>query len=133
VLERRAREWATGVGELRERPDAFPLLVVFADMPRLGRWHAEATLEDLAEGADAAIGPTLDGGVYLLALAAEQPALLAAVPEGGQAVMAAAGQAGLEIGLLRPEHAVRTTDDRRALLADPLLPAEVRAALVQLT
>jgi glycosyltransferase A (GT-A) superfamily protein (DUF2064 family) len=129
VLLRRAREWAAGVGELREQPDRFPLLIAFADMPRFGRWHAEAPLQDLAEGADAAVGPTLDGGVYLLALAAAQPALVEAARDGGQAVMAAAGEAGLELGLLRPERAVRTADDWRALLADPLLPAEVRAAL----
>jgi hypothetical protein len=97
-------------------------------MPRLGTWHAEAPLGDLEAGADVCVGPTLDGGVYLVALAAPQPDVLAALPD-AQAVLAAAQGASLEVGLLRPERALRTGDDRRALLADPLLAPEVRAAL----
>jgi hypothetical protein len=130
VLLRRAREWAEGVGELVEEIQAYPALMVWADMPRLTAWHAAAPLGDIAAGADVAIGPTLDGGLYLLALAAPQPRLLD-VRASGHSLLATAGELGLEAGLLRPERAVRTENDRRALLADPLLPAEVRAALTR--
>ena len=134
MLLGRARDWAAAVGPLVDEPTTFPLLMVWADMPRLSAWHAEAPLGDLAAGADLAIGPTLDGGVYLVALAAPHPdvvdtALAADSPPLSAAVLAAAGAAGLEAGLLRPERAVRTDGDRRALLADPLLAPDVRAAL----
>jgi hypothetical protein len=111
-----------------DEPRGYPLVMVWADMPRLGAWHAEAVLGDLEAGTDVAIGPTLDGELYLLALAADQPAILAAMPD-RHAVFEAAGEASLYMGLLRPERAARTAEDRRALLVDPLLPPEVREAL----
>ena len=128
MLWERALAWAAGVGEVVDAITSYPTLTVWADLPRLTSWHAQAPLEDLAAGADVAIGPTLDGGIYLLALAAPQPELLDSL-ESGATLLATAGRLGLEAGLLRPERAIRTEDDRRALLADPLLPAEVRAAL----
>lgn len=124
----RARRWAERAGTVVDEIDAYPALIAWADMPRLGDWHIEAPLADLREGADAAVGATLDGGVYLVALAAPQSRLLDALPMAAH-VLAAAAELELEIGLLRPERALRSEDDRRALLADPLLAPEVRRAL----
>lgn len=125
---RRAVEWSRGVGEVVEQTDRFPLVMVTADMPRLGEPHRRAAVDDLQGGADVAIGPTFDGGVYLLALAGPRPEVLAAFPD-GTAMMAAAREQRLEIGLLRPERAIRTLDDRRALIADPLVAAQIRTLL----
>jgi hypothetical protein len=43
--------------------------------------------------------------------------------------LAAARDAGLEVGLLRAERALHRPADVRAALADPLLPAEVARVL----
>ena len=40
-----------------------------------------------------------------------------------------AGEAGLEVGLLRPERGLATPDDVRAARADPLFPPEIAALL----
>lgn len=112
-----------------------PLLVVGTDMPRLGSFHAEGALGDLAEGYDAAVGPALDGGYYLIALARPLPALFAlpAAAWGGPEVLARtlelAREAGLAVGMLRPERDLDTPADARAALADPLYPPEIAALL----
>jgi len=112
-----------------------PLLVVGTDVPRLGEGHVAAALADLATGADASFGPTLGGGAYLTALPAPRPEVfgLGAGEWGGPAVLGRmlerAGAAGLEIGMLHMERDLGTPEDARAMLADPLLPADVRAAL----
>jgi rSAM/selenodomain-associated transferase 1 len=118
--------------------DAFagaPLLVVGTDLPRLGAEHAVAAFADLAAGADVTLGPAADGGYYLIGLAAPRPELFALPAEawGGPTVLprtlAAAHELGLEVGMLRMERDLDTPRDARALLADPLTPAEVAAAL----
>ncbi len=112
-----------------------PTLIVGTDLPALAPAHAAAALADLAEGSDLAIGPALDGGYYLLALPAPRAGLFALPPDawGTEQVMAltlgAAGAADLEVGLLRAERDLDTPDDAAAALADPLTPAEIRAAL----
>jgi glycosyltransferase A (GT-A) superfamily protein (DUF2064 family) len=113
-----------------------PLLVVGTDLPALARMHAAAALGDLAAGCDMALGPALDGGGYLVALDAPRPDLLALSAElwASRDVMgltfAAARRLGLEVGLLRPERRLDTPHDARAVLADPLFPADVAALLV---
>lgn len=108
-----------------------PVLVAAADEPRLAPFHAEAALADLADGAGLAVGPTLDGGRYLLAIAGGT-----AVPDGVwdpaagmEETLRLAGEAGLEVGLLRPERALATPGDLRAARADPLFPREIAALL----
>lgn len=112
-------------------PDRMPLLLVASHMPRLGDAHAQSVRDDLAAGADLVLGATLGGSWYLLALAAPQPDLLDgwAAPHRAVELLAAAGAAGLEVGLLRHERVLESEADVRALLADPLLPREVREAL----
>lgn len=100
-----------------------PLLVLRAICPRLGSAHVAAALADLAAGCDAAYGPTLEGDWYLAALAQPRAELLTANP------FTVAREHDAEIGLLRHERALRTAGDAAAFLADPLTPADVRAAL----
>ena len=100
-----------------------PLVVLPAICPRLGCRHVEAALADLAGGCDVAYGPTLEGDWYLAALAAPRAELLTGSP------FTAAREHAVEVGLLRHERALRTPADAAACLADPLTPADVRAAL----
>lgn len=112
-----------------------PVFVVWPDLPRFNRIHAEAAKLDLATGADLVLGPVFDGGYYLIALARPLPSLFALPeqvwrgPDSFNQVLTAAGHAGLEVGLLRAERALHRPDDVRAALADPLLPEPVAKAL----
>ena len=145
-LVERALEWAAGLtGAPAVRVEAgplpaivaegvaggVPLVVVASHMPRLAAIHAQGLRDDLAAGADLVLGATLGGGWYLLALAAPQPELFGAwaPPYRAAELLGAAGAAGLEVGLLRHERALESESDLPALLADPLLPAGVRAVL----
>jgi uncharacterized protein len=112
-----------------------PLLIAGTDCPRLGASHAAAALGDLAAGCAVVIGATLEGGWYLAGLREPRPELLAVAPEAWQReggiglVLQRAAEFGAEVGMLRHERLLVTPADAAALLADPLLPAELRAAL----
>ena len=116
-------ERATTIGAALALADAGPLLVLPAICPRLGSAHVTAALADLENGCDAVYGPTLEGDWYLAALAAPRAELLAGNP------FTVAREHAVEVGLLRHERALRTPADAAAFLADPLTPADVRAAL----
>jgi glycosyltransferase A (GT-A) superfamily protein (DUF2064 family) len=112
-----------------------PLLVVWPDLPRLRVEHAGAALGDLEEGCDVVLGPAIDGGFYLIGISRPIPKLFA-LPENAWRSpdvmtigLAAARDAGLEVGLLRAERALHRPGDVRAALADPLLPGEVAQIL----
>jgi hypothetical protein len=153
VLVARATEWAEALsaGQVRvggpaERVSdavgrAFagardgPVVVVW---PVLARWrpeHAAAVLDDLDAGCEASVAPVFDGGLYLLAMTRIIPALLDLPdtawdsPDGTGLVLAPINEAGLPVGLVRPERGLRRPGDVRAALADPLLDAELRALL----
>lgn len=112
-----------------------PLLVAGTDCPRLGAGHGSAALDDLAAGCDITIGASLEGGWYLAGLREPRPELLAVAPEAWQRrggiglVLQRAGELGAEVGMLRHERLLATPADAAALLADPLLPGELRQAL----
>jgi len=112
-----------------------PLLIAGTDCPRLGAGHATAALADLAAGSDVVIGATLEGGWYLAGLREPRSELLAVAPEawqreGGIAlVLRRAAELGAEVGMLRHERLLVTPADAAAMLADPLLPPDLRAAL----
>ena len=81
------------------------------------------------------LGPVIDGGLYLLGLTRPLGELIE-LPEatwsGGRrlpAALAAASAAGLEVGMLRAERALRRPADFRAALADPLTPEPIVAIL----
>lgn len=118
-----------------ERIGRGPLLIGAADCPRLGVAHAAAALDDLAAGCDVVIGATLEGGWYLAGLREPRPELLTVAPdawqrEGGIAlVLGRAAELGAEVGMLRHERLLVTPADAAALLADPLAPRDLRAAL----
>ena len=105
---------------------AGPVVVVWADTPRLGPVHAAGVRGDLEAGADLVAAPSLDGCVYLLAMREGRAALVG--PPFAR-VLELATEHALEIGMLRHERRLRRPEDVRALLADPLIAPEVRAAL----
>jgi glycosyltransferase A (GT-A) superfamily protein (DUF2064 family) len=112
-----------------------PLLIVWPDLPRLRPGHASSALDDLHHGCDVVLGPAIDGGFYLIGIDRPLPKLFA-LPENAWRSpdvmtigLAAARDAGLELGLLRPERALHRPADVRAALADPLLPPELARVL----
>jgi glycosyltransferase A (GT-A) superfamily protein (DUF2064 family) len=112
-----------------------PLVIVWPDLPRLQPKHAEGALDDLRAGCDVVLGPAIDGGLYLVALARPTPKLFALPEQAWRSPdvmtvgIAAARDAGLEIGILRAERALHRPADVRAALADPLLPDELAKIL----
>jgi glycosyltransferase A (GT-A) superfamily protein (DUF2064 family) len=112
-----------------------PLLIIWPDLPRLRPEHARAALDDLAAGCDVVLGPVIDGGFYLIAIARPLPKLFALSeqtwrsPDAMTVALAAAREGGLEIGLLRAERALNRPADVRAALADPVLPEVVAKVL----
>lgn len=120
--------------EALAQPDCRVLIL----WPRLARWrddHLAAAIGDLDAGCVVSVAPLFDGGLYLLALAAMLPEIFAlddsafVGPRAMGELLGAAGQAGRQVGLLRPERALRSPGDVAAALADPLLDGELRALL----
>jgi uncharacterized protein len=112
-----------------------PLLIVWPDLPRLRPEHAAGALDDLGAGCDAVLGPVIGGGLYLLAIARPLPKLFALPEQAWRSPdvmmlgLAAARDAGLEIGILRGERALHHPSDVRAALADPLMPGDLARIL----
>jgi hypothetical protein len=113
---------------------AGPLVIVWPALARLRRDHGQAALDDLAEGCDVVFGPLVDGGLYLLGFQRLLPLVVDLLegdvqPDGFAAALSVAAESGLEIGYLRPERSLASRDGVALALADPLTPAEIRAAL----
>jgi glycosyltransferase A (GT-A) superfamily protein (DUF2064 family) len=112
-----------------------PVVLIGSDAPTLGPDRIRAAARLLAEGADAVLGPALDGGYVLLGLPAPDPAAFAIDPAlwGGPHVLAATraalAGAGREAVLLDPLPDLDTPDDARALLAGGGLPEPIAALL----
>jgi hypothetical protein len=126
---------ADAAGRVFGRAGGGPLLIVWPDLPRLRDEHATAALDDLAHGCDVSLGPAYDGGFYLVAISRPMPALFA-LPEqawrNADAMsmgLAAARDAGLEVGILRAERALHRPADVRAALADPTLSEPIARVL----
>jgi glycosyltransferase A (GT-A) superfamily protein (DUF2064 family) len=111
-----------------------PLLIVWPDLPRFRVEHAAAALDDLDAGCDVVLGPAIDGGLYMIAIARPLPELFA-MPEHAWrndamgVALSAIRDGGFEVGILRAERALHRPADARAAVADPLLPAGVAAIL----
>jgi glycosyltransferase A (GT-A) superfamily protein (DUF2064 family) len=108
-----------------------PVVLVGVDTPQLRPEVGRRALEDLREGCDATFGPTNAGGYYLVGLREPRPAVFD-VPGGAWGgpelfgrTLEAAHRAGLSLGMLRAERELDDEGDARALLADPLAPADV--------
>jgi glycosyltransferase A (GT-A) superfamily protein (DUF2064 family) len=125
---------ATAVAFVQAR-SAGPVVVFGADAPAIGQEQLQAAREVLWSGRDVALGPALDGGYHLIALARPAPGLFDLPPAawGGDRVlgltMRAAGAAGLSVELLEPVRRLRTPDDAAALVAEGELPADVAELL----
>jgi uncharacterized protein len=112
-----------------------PLMIIWPDLPRLRPEHAEGALDDLRAGCDVVLGPAIDGGLYMVAIARPLPSLFSLPEQAWRSPdvmtvgIAAAREAGLEIGILRAERALHRPADVRAALADPLLPESLERIL----
>ncbi len=147
ALLRRTTEWAAGLGAgevtVLEYPgdsakiaesSAETVLLLRPALVRLGPGHASDLFEDLGNGCEVVIGPTLAGGWYLLALNPADPALVEAAADGrpgtaGRLLAAASTGGGIEVGLLRAERDLAVESDLRAAAADPLVDMEVARLL----
>ena len=137
-LAARARRWAAAVAPDRAfeatSPDAAaaalhdhdgPVLLAAPDVPGLALHHARAALEDLAHGVRIAVAPATDSRPFLVALPGADPELIALALGPFEGALAAAQSVGEGLGLLRSERRLVTPADARALLADPMAPAEL--------
>jgi glycosyltransferase A (GT-A) superfamily protein (DUF2064 family) len=112
-----------------------PLVVTGVDAPTIGAVHFQHAIAVLEGGRDVAIGPALDGGYYLIALARPLPQLFAIPADawGGDEVLGltlrAARAAGLRVGLIEPARDLDTPGDATALLEEGGLPEDVAALL----
>jgi glycosyltransferase A (GT-A) superfamily protein (DUF2064 family) len=112
-----------------------PVLITWPDLPRWRPEHALGALDDLSDGCDVSFGPVFDGGFYLIAVGRPVPALLGlpeeawSGPDAMGVAIGAANEAGLGVGLLRPERGLHRPEDVRAVLADPLMDPELVAIL----
>lgn len=112
-----------------------PVLIIWPDLPRWRANHACGALSDLADGCDVSLGPEFDSGFYMIGLARPLPALFGLPEQAWRHAdamsmgLAAARDAGLEVGILRAERALHRPADVRAALADPTLPEPIARVL----
>lgn len=129
-----ARRLADAVARVYSRREG-ALIVLWPDLPCLRPLYGRAAAQDLADGCDLVLGPTIDGGFYLIGISRPLPALFALPeqawrsPEALNLAVGAAREDEAEIGLLRAERGLHRPADVRAALADPLLPASLRSLL----
>lgn len=97
------------------------VVIIGSDSPTLPRWHLEAAVRILGR-ADGVIGPSADGGYYLIGLRAPCPALFTGVPWSTDRVLATtlrrARRAGRRLRRLPAWYDVDTSDDLRRLAAE---------------
>lgn len=113
--------------------------IVGTDVPSCGREHVAEALRSLDDH-DVVLGPTHDGGYYLIALDRPRPALFQSIPWSTPSVLPAtaerAGVLGLAVRMLDPLRDIDTVDDLRlewprvrAFLAGTALEGRIAAAL----
>lgn len=114
---------------------AGPLIVVGTDAPTLTRGHLRQAFALLDADVEVVLGPAVDGGYYLIGMRRPHSRLfgLEADRWGGPEVLAATlaivERDGLRVEMLPRLRDLDTPADAVALLADPLLPAEIAAVL----
>ncbi len=98
-----------------------PLVMIGTDAPLLQPSHLRAAVHELAT-LDLCLGPSADGGYYLLACQTPQPRLFEGVNWGTSAVLSSslrhAKAAGLRVSLLDTLYDVDTPEDLQRLRAD---------------
>lgn len=91
------------IASAHERNQA-PIICIGGDCPSLNSEHLNEAADALAQGTDLVIGPSEDGGYYLIGLRKPFPQLLAGIPwsssETLEATIARAKTLGLSIHLL---------------------------------
>ena len=94
-------------------------LLAGTDIPNISAHHYERA-KALLQTTDVVLGPTKDGGYYLVGAKQPVPALFAGIPWSTGDVLAQsqarAERAGLVVGLLEPERDLDTFDDVQAFL-----------------
>lgn len=92
-----------------------------ADLPRMGETHLQSGFAAL-EAADIALGPTSDGGYYLIGMKQPHKSVFHVEGYGGSSVfentVTAADKAGLTVAAAMPCDDVDTPEDLRQLFAD---------------
>lgn len=145
ALLSRAREWAASVsgsapvetdsaGLLAAAEGSEALLVIRPALIDFGDALSTDLKSDLEAGCGLVVGPTLNGGWYLLALSPTNLDLLSAAGDGGPRsagglLAASRDSQSLEIGLMRAERDLVTDADLRAAQADPLIAPELAALI----
>ena len=112
--------------------------IVGTDVPACGRAEVAEAFRALDDH-DLVLGPTHDGGYYLVALDRPRPPLFTGIQWSTPSVLPAtaerAGVLGLSVRMLDPRRDIDTVDDLRAewprlrALVEPALAREVSAAL----
>ena len=151
ALVETARRWAKGFTGSEPEVLHFPsdadnavaavestVLLIRPSVVRVSPDQAEELLDDLENGCNAVIGPTLVGGWYMLALTAGNSKLIEAAGDGGsgsvgQFLSVAQAEPGLEVGILRSERSLGGDADLRAAAVDPLVEAEIATLLTAIT
>ena len=119
--ERREAQQGRDLGERMSRAfaSAFAagarrVVIIGSDVPSCGREHVAEALRSLEES-DVVLGPTHDGGYYLIALDRPRPALFTAIPWSTPSVLPAtaerAGALGLSVRMLDPLRDIDTLED----------------------
>ena len=110
--ERMARAFASAFAAGARR-----VVVIGTDVPSCGREHVADAFRSLEES-DVVLGPTHDGGYYLIALDQPRPALFTAIPWSTPSVLPAtaerAGVLGLSVRMLDPLRDIDTMEDVKA-------------------
>ena len=103
------------------------MLCIGGDCPGLMRTHLAAAAGALTAGTDLVLGPTLDGGYYLIGLARPQPELFEDIPwshaDTLKATLRQAERRHLKWQLLDALYDVDEATDLERALKDGLLPA----------
>ncbi len=102
-------------------------LLVGTDIPALAHRHYRQAQEALRSH-DVVLGPTEDGGYYLVGITRPLPALFAGIPWATDRVftqsLAQAEQLGLAVGLLNRERDIDTFHDLQAFVRDQTGPGQ---------
>ena len=105
-------------------------VLIGSDLPHLMPQSIEQAFDSLKQGAELVLGPSLDGGYYLVGLTSQQPGLFdlpMSTPDVLRQTLLRAGQLGLKMALLPEEFDVDTPADlerlQSHLKANPEIPA----------